>query len=83
MGETKYVYAAHQNSDAGEVEVILLVYDISVLINQDRRRKTNTKVIEPVNLLESVPPKVSSPLLDASEVVGWKDTATRFCDMLP
>ena len=31
----------------------------------------------PVNLELSVPPKVSSPLVSLSEVVGSKDTATK------
>ena len=31
-------------------------------------------VMEPVNLVESVPPKVSSPLVDSSDVVGSNET---------
>ena len=36
-----------------------------------------------MNLVESVPPKVSSPLVDSSEVVGSKETATRLDEMSP
>ena len=40
-------------------------------------------MIEPVNLLESVPPKVSSPFWELSEVVGSNETATRLVGMRP
>ena len=33
--------------------------------------------MDPVNLDESVPPNVSSPLVELSEVVGSNDTATK------
>lgn len=39
--------------------------------------------MEPVNLEESVPPKVNSPLVDDSDVVGSKETARRFWVMVP
>lgn len=39
--------------------------------------------MEPVNLEESVPPKVNSPLVTDSEVVGSKETAIRFWEMVP
>jgi len=41
------------------------------------------KVMEPVNLEESVPPKVNSPLVMEVEVVGSYDTATRSEEMIP
>jgi hypothetical protein len=41
------------------------------------------KVIEPVNLLESVAPKVNSPLALLSEFVGSKETATKFDGITP
>lgn len=37
----------------------------------------------PVNLLESVPPKVSSPFVDSSDVVGSNETATTSDEMRP
>ncbi len=37
----------------------------------------------PVNLLESVPPKVSSPLVEVKLVVGSKETATKFEVIIP
>ena len=39
--------------------------------------------MEPVNLLESVPPNVSSPLVTVSWVVGWKETATEAVEIRP
>ena len=39
---------------------------------------TYTKLIEPENLLESVPPKVSSPFVTESCVVGSNEIATKF-----
>ena len=36
-----------------------------------------------MNLLESVPPNVTSPLVDSSDVVGSKETATKFCVITP
>ena len=39
--------------------------------------------MEPVNLLESVPPKVSSPLVTVSSVVGSKETPTTALEMRP
>ncbi len=41
------------------------------------------KVMEPVNLLESVAPKVSSPLVTDSELVGSKETASKLLGMVP
>ena len=40
-------------------------------------------MIEPVYLLESVPPKVSSPFSELSEVVGAKETETTFDEIVP
>lgn len=40
-------------------------------------------VMSPVNLLESVPPNVSSPLVLESEVVGWKDIPITSVGMEP
>ena len=51
---------------------------VKPLQHRRRRRGTHAKEIEPVNLEESVPPKVSSPLVTLSELVGAKDTATKF-----
>ena len=42
---------------------------------------TYVKLIDPVNLLESVPPNVTSPLVDSKVVVGSNDTATKFCEI--
>lgn len=39
--------------------------------------------MEPVYLLESTPPKVSSPLALESVVVGANETATEFREMVP
>lgn len=39
--------------------------------------------MEPVNFELSVPPKVNSPLLLISSVVGSNDTATSFALMMP
>ena len=39
--------------------------------------------MEPVNLLESVAPKVNSPLVLDSELVGSKETASKFEGMVP
>ena len=36
-------------------------------------------VIEPVHLLESTPPKVSSPFPLERDVIGLKEIPTRFC----
>lgn len=47
------------------------------------RLPTHTKLMEPVNLDESVPPKVSSPLVISSELVGSNETETRFCVITP
>jgi hypothetical protein len=41
------------------------------------------KLIAPVNLVESVPPHVSSPFVTLSEVVGSNETATRFAEIVP
>ena len=41
------------------------------------------KVMEPVNLEESVPPKVSSPFSTEEVVVGSKETATESTGMVP
>jgi hypothetical protein len=48
-------------------------------------RQTYKVVIFPMNLLESTPPNVSSPFVtDAEvEVVGSKDTATKFSLIVP
>ena len=67
----------YQNSDAGDVLVIGL-HTRSATVNDDASC-THAKLIFPVNFLESVPPKVSSPLVIDSEVVGSNDTATRCC----
>jgi hypothetical protein len=40
-------------------------------------------VIDPVNLVESVPPNVNSPFLLESEVVGSNDTETMSDGMVP
>ena len=45
--------------------------------------KAHKKLIDPVNLLESVPPKVSSPLVSDKEDVGAKDTETKLDGMAP
>ena len=44
---------------------------------------TYTKLIEPENLLESVPPKVSSPLTISGTLVGSNETETRSSVMTP
>lgn len=41
------------------------------------------KVIEPVNLLLSVPPKVNSPLLEVAVVVGSKEIPISLAVMIP
>lgn len=40
-------------------------------------------VIDPVNLVESVPPNVNSPFWSDDEVVGSKDTETRSNEIAP
>ncbi len=40
-------------------------------------------MIVPVNLVESVPPKVNSPFLTDVVVVGSKDTETRSDEIVP
>jgi hypothetical protein len=42
-----------------------------------------TYVIDPVNLVESVPPNVNSPFWSDDEVVGSKDTETRSDEIVP
>lgn len=44
---------------------------------------THVYVIEPVYLLESVPPKVSSPFVEEVEVVGSKEMPTSYALMRP
>ena len=44
---------------------------------------THTKLIEPENLVESVPPKVSSPLTISGELVGSNETETKSWVMIP
>ena len=46
-------------------------------------RQPYTKVISPVNLLESTPPKVSSPFVTLSDVVGSKDIPSILFEMRP
>jgi len=43
----------------------------------------DVNVMLPLNLEESVPPKVSSPLVTSSTVVGSKETATKLSGMVP
>ena len=45
--------------------------------------RTHAKLMEPWNFDESVPPNVNSPLTESSDVVGSKETATRFCEITP
>ena len=42
-----------------------------------------TKLMAPVNLLESVPPNVSSPLTISGVSVGSNETETRSSEMIP
>ena len=73
-----------QNALAGEV---LVLQGKSHCQHQQKRkiqhRHIFANVIAPVNLEESVPPNVSSPLVIFSVFVGLKETATRFCVMAP
>ena len=75
---------SYQNSDAGNVVVTGLEkgHFISEKVFS-LQSDTYVKVIEPVNLVESVPPKVTSPFVAESALLGSKDTATRFCGMDP
>ena len=43
----------------------------------------HVKLIDPVNLLESVPPNVNSPLVSDSDDVGAKETETKLDGMVP
>ena len=45
--------------------------------------KAYTKLMAPVNLLESVPPNVSSPLTISGVSVGSNETETRSSEMIP
>lgn len=76
------VWSIPQNSFAGDVFVSGLR-----ICEKMRRLRTNSdtyaKVIAPVNLEESVPPNVSSPLVSAADVVGAKETLTSWAGMVP
>ena len=74
----------YQYSEAGDVDVIgLRKSGMSDCAYYSLPTGTYVKVMDPVNLLESVAPNVNSPLVLDSEVVGSNETATKFDDILP
>ena len=50
-------------------------------IAKENNINTNAKLMEPTNLAESVPPKVTSPLTLGKVVVGSKEIPTWFAAM--
>ena len=56
---------------------------MSTQVPQHSWTNMGAKVMDPVNLLESVPPNVNSPLVISSVFVGAKDTATKFWPIVP
>ena len=53
------------------------------LCDHTRYSDTYTNSISPLNLLGLTPPKVSSPFVASSVVVGSKETATRLSEIAP
>ena len=71
-----------QYMDAGGVAVTELKRLLSVRID-DGAKATYVHAMEPVYLVGSVPPKVSSPTVTSVEIMGWNERLKSCSEMIP